>query len=260
MKKFSRLFIFTVAVFGLILSGSALAHEFIIKPIQFHITEDHRLPFRIISSHVFMLSEELEPIDKVDVYLINGDTRKAIALKQNDKLLSLDGIAEIKKYGTSLLCGHRKGILWTETKNGWHQSGKKGLKNVISSSKYEKFCKTLIVKGKPDDDFKRVVGHKLEIVPLDDPNKAEINEELRFQVLFNNEPLCTQLYATYDGFSSNSNTYAYATVTDEHGVGKVKILKSGTWMVRVENILDASINEDYDTHILRAIFLFQISD
>ncbi|MBL0715092.1 MAG: DUF4198 domain-containing protein [Desulfosarcina sp.] len=258
MKKFSLGFAFMVTIFSLILSSPALAHEFILKPVQLNVTSGHHLPFSVVSAHVFMISEEMEPIDQVEVYLMDGDIREEIALKPNDMLLTLDGKVEINKEGTSILCGHRKGMIWTKTTKGWKQAGKKGLNGVISSGKYEKFCKTLITSGKANVGFEQVVGHKLEIVPIDDPDKAQLGKELAFQVLFKNKPLATEVYASYDCFSSTPNTYAYFTETDEKGIARVKITHPGTWMVRVQHKVDNS-TADYDTHVMRAILVFGVN-
>ncbi|MCP4747825.1 MAG: DUF4198 domain-containing protein [Desulfobacteraceae bacterium] len=258
MKRFTLVIAFTVTIFSMILAGPALAHEFILKPVQFNAPVGHQLPFSIVSAHVFMISEEMEPIDQVEVQLMGADIQKKVALKPNNMLLTLDGKVEISKEGSSILCGHRKGIIWTKTTKGWKQASKKALTGVISSGKYEKFCKTLIINGKSDDGFKRIVGHKLEIVPVDDPGKVQMNEDLAFKVLFDDNPLTTEVFASYDGFSSNPNTYAYYTETNEKGIAKVKITQRGTWMVRVQHKVDKSA-DDFDTHVMRAIFVFGVS-
>ncbi|MCP4690021.1 MAG: DUF4198 domain-containing protein [Desulfobacterales bacterium] len=123
--------------------------------------------------------------------------------------------------------------------------------------KYEKFCKTLITAEKADDGCKRVVGHKLEIVPVDNPGNAPLGKDLAFQVLYDGALLAAEVHATYDGFSTIPNTYAYFTETDENGIAKVKITHPGTWMVRVQHTIDDS-TPDYDKHVMRAILVFGV--
>jgi uncharacterized GH25 family protein len=238
--------------------GTTAAHEFIIKPVQMKADPGHTLPFSVISAHAFMISEEMEPADEVDVSLIRGDGNDAVALKPNDVLMTLDGAAELKTEGTHILAGHRNGMIWTQTTRGWKQAGKKGLTGVMSSGKYEKFCKTLVVCGYADAGYKTVVGHKLEIVPMDDPSQAVPGRDLRFQVLYDGKPQPAEVYATYDGFTDAANTYAYYTETDEAGQARVRITHPGVWMVRVQHKVEEP-TEDYDSHVLRAVLVFGVN-
>ena len=233
------------------------AHEFIVKPVQLAAPVGHKLPLSIVSAHVFMISEEMEPIEQVDLALVKGDTREKMSLAPNDMLLTLDGVAELKQEGTYVLAGHRKGILWTHTTKGWQQAGKKGLQGVISSGKYEKFCKTIVVAGKADDGYRKVVGDRLEIVPLDDPQKAAVGQDLSVKILFDGKPLPTEVYATYDGFSMVPNTYAYYTETDENGRARIRLTHDGSWMVRVQHKMDEA-TDDYDQYVLRAVLVFGV--
>lgn len=256
MKKHT-IWIFLI-VAGLICSPSVYAHEFIIKPVRLNAEVGHKLPFSVVSAHVFMISEEAEPIDQVEISLISGNKKTDVELRQNDVLLTLDGAAELKKEGTVILAGHRKGMIWTKTTRGWKQGSKKELKGVISSGKYEKFCKTLINTGKADDGYKKEIGHKLEIVPVSNPDEAMTGKDLTFKIFFDGKPLSTNVYATFDGFSDNANTYAYFTETDEEGTANVKITHPGIWMVRVQHeIHDAT--EDYDKHVIRAVLIFGVN-
>ncbi|MCP4117580.1 MAG: DUF4198 domain-containing protein [Desulfobacteraceae bacterium] len=237
--------------------ASVSAHEFVIKPVQMSVQPDQKVPFSVLSCHVFMVSEELEPGDQIDVSLINANTVTPIKLHPNPILLTHDGVAQCKKEGYAIIAGHRKGIIWTQTTQGWKQASKKGLRGVIASGKYEKFCKTLIKAGNADQGFDTIVKDKLEIVPITNPATAGINTEMEFKILYDGKPLSTAVYATYDGFSSNPNTYAYYTECNDQGIAKVKITHPGTWMVRVQKKLDQA-TEDYDTHIMRAVLVFEV--
>lgn len=258
MRKGLFAAIFAMVIAGAAISGPVHAHEFILKPVLLNASTGQPLPFSVLSAHVYMVSEEVEPVEQVEASLIRGDAVSEIPLEPNDILLTLDGRANIEQEGTSILCGHRKGMIWTKTTQGWKQASKKGLSGVISSGKYEKFCKTLITAGQADDGFKRVVGHRLEIVPVDNPGAARVGDELSFQVLFDGKPLAAEVRATYDGFTTNPNTYAYVTETEENGVARVKLTHPGAWMVRVQHTIDDS-TPDYDKCVLRAVLVFGVN-
>lgn len=258
MKRNVNIFVLFVIITTFLLCVSTHAHEFIIKPVQLNSAVGHKLPFSVVSAHVFMISEEVEPIEQVAVTLIEGTGKKKLKLVQNDMLSTLDGAAELKKEGIAIFAGHRKGVIWTKTTKGWKQASKKKCKGVISSGKYEKFCKTLVNVGKADNAYKKVIGHKLEIVPVSNPAEAAVGKNLNFKVLLDGRPLVTEVWATFDGFTDNPNTYAYYTETDDNGIAKIKITQPGTWMVRVEK-KNEKATEDYDKHVMRAICVFEIN-
>jgi len=257
MKKNSLIALAAMTML-LLCSIAANAHEFILKPVQLNIESGHKLGFSVIASHVFMISEEAEPAEQVEISLIEKDSRSNVIVQKNDMLQTLDGAVELKKQGTVILAGHRKGMIWSQTTQGFKQTGKKELQGVISSGKYEKFCKTLINVGKSDDGYKKVIGHKLEIVPVSDPSEAAINKDLIFKIIYDGKPLSAGVYATYDGFSSNPNTYAYFTEANEEGMAKVKITHPGVWMVRVEQ-KSKEVTDDYDEHLIRAVLVFGVN-
>lgn len=245
-------------VLAVLLCGNAFAHEFIIKPVQLTTEKDHVLPFSIVSAHVFMISEEMEPINEVETTLIQDGKTTEIKLAENEMLMTLDGQVTPVSDGTAILAGHRNGMIWTQTTQGWKQQSKKGLKGVISSGKYEKFCKTLITVGQPDGSYNKILGQKLEIVPMSDPTQAKVGDEIEFQTLFDGKPVAVEnMLATYDGFSANANTYAYFTEPYGNGLTKVKITAPGTWMVRVQHKNDDP-TADYNSHVIRSVLVFEV--
>jgi hypothetical protein len=48
-------------------------------------------------------------------------------------------------------------------------------------------------------------------------------DEMTVRVLFKGQPLSTNIYATYDGFSKEESTYAYYTEGHKDGMAEVKL-------------------------------------
>ena len=255
MKKCLFPFLLAFFIMGI---AQASAHEFLLKPVQFEVSPGMTLPFSVVSCHVFMISEEQEPLKDVEVTLHGKNTATPVDLSPNKDFMTLDGRVPTNEEGTVILAGHRKGIVWTKTTKGWQQAPKNMCKGVLHSGKYEKFCKTLITIGKDDDGWKKQLGHKLEIVPLDDPTTAKPGDTLRFQVLFNGTPFPTEAWATYDGFTLVPNTYAYYTEGGDNGIIRVKIDHTGTWMVRVKNKISEQ-TPTHDIHEYRAVLVFHVN-
>ncbi len=65
-----------VAILLSIMFSTSFAHEFIIKPEQLSVEPGHLLPVSVLSAHAFMVSEEIEPIDQVQVSLISDKYEK----------------------------------------------------------------------------------------------------------------------------------------------------------------------------------------
>ncbi|TIH18503.1 DUF4198 domain-containing protein [Marinifilum sp. JC120] len=238
--------------------STAFAHEFIVKPVQLTAEKGHVVPFSVVSAHIFMISEEMEPINQVEMNFIQNGKSTPVKLTENKMLMTLDGQVKPEAEGTAIIAGHRNGMIWTQTTQGWKQQSKKGLKGVIKSGKYEKFCKTLITVGKADGNYKKIVGHKLEIVPMSDPTLAKVGDEIEFQTLLDGKAVSIEsMTATYDGFSMTPNTYAYFTEPYGNGLAKVKITAPGTWMVRAQYKND-NPTADYDSHVMRAVLIFEV--
>jgi len=124
-----------------------------------------------------------------------------------------------------------------------HRAGPKtGLKEVIRSLRYEQYAKCLINAGQAEGDtFSRPIGHKLEIVPLDNPYKLPAcgGRFLRIMVIFDGRPASyCQVFATYAAFSAGDD-YAYTTTTDGEGIAKIRLLHWGMWLIKAKLRLPA---------------------
>ncbi|MCK5098120.1 MAG: DUF4198 domain-containing protein, partial [Desulfobacteraceae bacterium] len=87
---------------------------------------------------------------------------------------------------------------------------------------------------------------------------AETNDYMEFKILYDDKPLSTEVFATYDGFTATPNTYAYFTECNDKGIAKVKITHPGTWMIRVQKKIEQA-TKDYDIHVMRAVLVFKVN-
>ena len=237
-----------MAIALLTYATAAPAHEFIIKPAQLQVESGAKVPFNILATHVFMVSEEVEPVETVKAWLFEGDKSTAVDVKENHTLETLDGVVSLNRTGTAVLVGHLQEPIETVKAEGSNRSQR---------IKREKFAKALITVSADDDSYKKILGHKLEIVPVSNVLKTRVGDELTFKILLDGKPLKSQLYATYDGFSRRYMTFAYATESMEDGVAHVKVTSPGVWMVRVEKRVEANAR-DFDLLSLKASLVFSV--
>lgn len=77
-------------------------------------------------------------------------------------------------------------------------------------------------------------------------------------MLFKGKPFKTDFLATYGGFSTENGVFAYAASTDKDGMGKVRILAPGAWLIKVSHKLPYSDPEMCDTESFLADCTFEI--
>src|SRR6266404_2896251 len=237
-------------------SGTAHAHEFIVKPGAMTVQVGAELQVAGLSSHIFLISEELEAARDVKVGFYVDGKRTDIAVKPNEKTLAYDGTVTAPSNATFIVTGARLPQIWATTPQGLKQVIRK-TPGASNPYKIEKFSKALVNVTPADNGFSTVIGDTLEIVPLTNPATVKPGDELTVKVLFKGQPLTTNVYATYDGFSKEENTYAYYTEGHKDGTAKVKITNQGLWMVRVQHTAPER-GEDYDRYVARAVLLFEV--
>ena len=113
-KKFLSALLVVPAV--LLLAGTGLAHEFILKPSKTTLAAGENFSVEAQSAHIFMISEEAESVDTVKVSLLQGDKETAVALAEDAVVNALTGTATLPEEGSALLVGHRLPQLWSDTR------------------------------------------------------------------------------------------------------------------------------------------------
>ena len=256
MKRMVFLLALAAALLGFV--GVGFAHESIVKPGAAEATVGKGVPFGVHAAHVFIVSEELEAPADVKAFVFEGGKAAETPVAANEKSLTFDGMATFAKPGAGMILVHRLPQVWSLTPEGMKKGTKKELPGATKSNRYEKFAKALVAVGGSMAGFDAVVGQRLELVPLADPSKAKVGDEIPVKVLFDGQPTPATVLATYDGFTKNPNTYAFYTETDDTGVAKVKITHAGLWMVRTE-VKGVPADGGADQEVLRSTLTFFVN-
>ena len=242
-------------------AGLASAHEFIAKPDKVQAAKGDALRVEAQAAHVFMISEEAEPADTVVLELMQGDARTPVTLTEDSKAKALAGTATLTADGPALLVGHRLPQIWSDTTEGVLEGGRQTLeakgKKVLKVGKYEKFAKTLINPSADDTLYKKVLGQDLEIVLLTNPADVKPGDEIKAEVLLNGKPVKAPLGLTYDGYSTEMDTYMTKVETGADGMATLKVTKPGLWMLRTE-YTEALSGGDADKRNMRATYVFPV--
>ena len=244
-----------------LLAAQAGAHEFVVKPDgaggSAQLTAGSTIGVTVVSSHVFMRSEELEPAEDVAVWVVQGGKREPVALTARPADFTYTGSVTAPSAGGFIVAGARLPQTWSLTPEGLKQGTPAQLPGARSPMKIEKFSKALVNLQAADDVWSTVLGDRLEVVPLANPATVAVGQDVPVRILFDGKPLSTRVYATYDGFTETPNSYAYFTETADDGTAKIRLTHPGLWMVRVEQRVDEK-TADHDRYMARAVVLFQV--
>ncbi len=233
----------------------ASAHEFIVKPDKTQAAKGESVGVQAQAAHVFMISEEAEPVETVVVELIQVNAKEPVKLAEDAKAKALVGKAALPADGPAMIVGHRLPQTWSDTTEGVLEGGRKDLeakgKKVIKVGKYEKFAKTMLNPAANDGLYKKVLGHDLEIVLLTNP------ADIKAEVLLNGKPVKAPLGLTYDGYSAEQDAYMAKAETGADGMASFKVTKPGLWMLRTE-VTEKLTDGSADKRNMRATYVFPV--
>ena len=247
------------------LLGAALpatAHEFILKPDTATPAAGQKTRVQAQASHVFMISEEAEKPESVNLQLVQKGKSTPVTLTEDASLAALVGDILLTGTAPALLVGHRLPQIWCETTQGEMEGSRaaleaKGMK-VKSSGKYEKFAKTLLNPSHDDKLYAKVLGQDLELVLLTNPADVKPGSPLNVQVLLHGKPVPNAAVGlTHDAYSKEQDTYKFKTQTDAQGKASFTVDAPALWMLRT-TVVEKTPGADADEHHRRATYVFPV--
>jgi len=183
--------------------------------------------------HRFPLAGFMKGEDVAEMLVLgpDGNTKIEAASASELEFKSSQGLS---KPGAYIVAGKRKVGFYTRTTEGSKSQSKKGLSNVISCSRSNSFMKSIANVDTATGKVDTVVGHAMEIVPLVNPASLRVGDYLPIRVMLKGKPYNGEFLASYGGLSTENGVFAYAAGTDKEGLGKVRILHSGVWLIKVD--------------------------
>jgi len=113
--------------------------------------------------------------------------------------------------------------------------------------RYDRSIKALIKVGNKMDGelYKKVLGHKVELILLQNPFKLKSGESIEVQVLDRGKPLANKLIKALNGDGKKllSQQKAY---TNRNGIASFVVDAKGFWMIRLSHLWRCSECEDVD--------------
>lgn len=262
MKTFINRGTFSIFCLVLILSATgrfAFAHDLWLEVRDYTPQQGEEISLMVAYDHHFPTRVFMDKDDLGDLHILDPKG-KSIGI-QAYSALEYKTDKTLKAEGTYLIVADKKGKFFTKTTEGYKRGvSKKGLDNVISCTYSAKYSKAIVNAGKAGGQaFLNEIGHDLEIIPVIDPGVLIPGDYLSVKVLFKGKPLpSSQVRATYMGFSTEKDTFAYATKTNKEGVAKIKMLTSGVWLVTTSHIKPYPDSTECDTYKFSSSLTFEI--
>jgi len=212
---------------------TASSHDMWIAPESFRINKGGVFNITFPNGHVFPSNDKVyvakdRMADSVIITPAGNEIR--INSWKGSTLQS----SRLHEEGTYLLVSGSKGGFFTKTTEGkWESKPKDEVSNAANSLYSQRFTKAVVTAGNGGGSaFSRVIGHDLEIIPLDDPSLLKKGDFMSVKVLLEGKAYETELNVTYDSFSKEKNTFAQKIKTDRKGTARFKLVKDGVWLVR----------------------------
>ncbi len=102
---------------------------------------------------------------------------------------------------------------------------------------YTKLAKTFVevADDSKDTTYRQPVGHPLEIIPLSNPCRWNVGDEVLVRVLRNGQPAADlRVSCGHEGLPPH--TYVQNVITDDDGVARIRLARPGLWFVRTHTI------------------------
>ncbi|MFH0730723.1 MAG: DUF4198 domain-containing protein [Pseudomonadota bacterium] len=191
-----------------------------------------------------------------EMVLIAPDGEKIKVAPAN--AVDFKGEGPLKKEGAYLAVAKKIEGFFSKTTDGYKKASKKELKNAIECSYSGGSCKAIINSGKGGGDaYSKALGHTLEIVPLKNPADLKQGDYMLIKVLYKGEALRTDIFATFVGFSTEG-AWAYTTGINKEGIGQVKILHPGVWLIKVSHKEPYPDPKECDQYSYTATLTFEV--
>jgi len=217
-RRFS-LFMFLISVCFSFYANQVLAHDLWLNVDNHCPRVGEKSQIKVVFGHNFPYYDILIQRNELGdfCYFSPSGEKKEITKtwedRQGEKAGALAGEITIDQEGTYVVSSYRK---------------KKGDKEHVAS---EKYGKSIIIAGKGNANINRPFGHRIEIIPLKNPQEVKSGDSLPVKILFEGKPLSTYLYATYVGYYSEDEPFPVVTKSNEQGDAHIIISRPGIWMV-----------------------------
>jgi uncharacterized GH25 family protein len=212
-------------------SSQAFAHYAWINADNYSLNTGAAPKINIGFGHTYPLGTFLQQDGVKEMTLVDPSGKKNPLKAAN--VIEYEPEEALSEPGVYTVAADRNPTFYTKTTDGWKTQSKEGLKHVLRCVLTHKSAKGLLtVEGENATIPKTVVDHALEIIPQANPASLKAGDYFPVQLLLRGKPYKSKIFATYMGFSTEEDVFAYTAPTDKDGMGKIRILQPGIWLIK----------------------------
>jgi uncharacterized GH25 family protein len=129
------------------------------------------------------------------------------------------------------------------------------------SERYTRYIKTLIQSNpKPNDRiYSTKVGHKFEIIPLQNPYTLKPGDWIKAKVLFMGKPLVDKAITARNRKGNKAAIFQYSR-TDNEGICSFKLERDGEWFFHATHMIASPDKQDADWESFWTTFSFGMAE
>ena len=185
----------------------------------------------------FIMRENQEPVHS----LLPGITR---AQQGGLPVLITDPVPLPEEGGLIILAARYDNGYWVKTPLGLRNTSKRQVPGAEESLYSMKFAKALHQVGSHTTDAPQwKIGHRLELVPLNNPFVGKSGDDLKIQVYFDGKPLPGCEVESGDGVTPMEEKDIPRYRTDPQGIATVPITRRGSHLFVVDHV-ETSVHPD----------------
>lgn len=259
MKKITS-FVLVICLLGIV-SSNAYAHYLWVNVNNYNPEVGEEVILSLGWGHHFPEDGSIAADKLQKAYLISPEGKEIpLELKpEGEKEVVAPVKLKLDKPGTYLVVIEKKSGFVTKTTEGYKYQSKKRLKGVIKSYWSEANALAIINVGESTDEvFESVIKQRYQVIPLKNPNDLKEGDYLPVKIILDSKPYSSSMYATYEGFSDEKDTFAYAAETDKDGIAKIELLKKGTWLIKANDELPYTNTEEADVFSFTSTLTFSV--
>lgn len=232
----------TLLLLALLGSGLLLAHEYILIASSFFLNKGENMEVHLFVADGFNVEMERpfqpEMTKSFELHTANGTVDLAKESSQGQlpiihRKVDFDGLA---------LIGMERNFASIELENGAFLDYLKednieginiDLSKQVQKERYARSIKALLSSGEPsekDQLYKKVLGHKFEIVMLQNPYSLQEGDWFKARVLFDGKPLADRAITARNRLGNEAASFQYSR-TDSNGICAFKLNRAGEWFL-----------------------------